>query len=77
MPERDLDLIERIEHLAHQEHELFDRESRGEASTRERARLREIQDQLDDCYEMLRQRRARRAAGLAEAIAPATADDRG
>lgn len=77
MLERDLDLIQRIEHLAHQEHELFDKESRGEASTRERAGLREIQDQLDDCYEMLRQRRARRAAGLAEATAPASAEDSG
>jgi hypothetical protein len=62
MAEPDLGVIERIEQLAHEEHALFHKESRGEASTREHARLKEIQDQLDECYEVLRQRRARRAA---------------
>lgn len=60
----DQDVIERIEALAHEEHELFGKESRGEASTRERARLKEIEVQLDQLYDLLRQRRARRAAGL-------------
>ncbi len=60
----DKDVIERIESLAHEEHELFGKESRGEASTRERARLKEIEVQLDQLYDLLRQRRARRAAGL-------------
>ena len=60
----DRDVIERIEALAHEEHELFGKESRGEASTRERERLKEIEVQLDQLYDLLRQRRARRAAGL-------------
>lgn len=60
----DKDVIERIEALAHEEHELFGKESRGEASTRERERLKEIEIQLDQLYDLLRQRRARRAAGL-------------
>ncbi len=60
----DRDVIERIEGLAHEEHELFGKEARGEASTRERARLKEIEVQLDQLYDLLRQRRARRAAGL-------------
>lgn len=60
----DTDVIERIEQLAHEEHELYGKESRGEASTRERARLKEIEVQLDQLYDLLRQRRARRAAGL-------------
>lgn len=60
----DQNVIDRIEALAHEEHELFDRESRGEATTQERARLKEIQEQLDRMYDLLRQRRARRAAGL-------------
>lgn len=72
MAEPDLDVIERIERLAHEEHALFDKESRGEASRRERARLKEIQDQLDECYEVLRERRARRAAGLEELAVPAS-----
>ncbi len=60
----DQEVIDRIEALAHEEHELFDRESRGEASGQERARLKEIQEQLDTMYDLLRQRRARRSAGL-------------
>ncbi len=61
---QDQGVIDRIEELAHEEHALFDKESRGEASTRERARLKEIELQLDQLYDLLRQRRARRAAGL-------------
>jgi hypothetical protein len=60
----DQEVIDRIESLANEEHELFAKESRGEASTRERARLKEIEIQLDQLYDLLRQRRARRAAGL-------------
>jgi hypothetical protein len=64
MPERDQDVIDRIEQLAHEEHTLFEKESQGEASSHERERLKEIEVQLDQCYDLLRQRRARRAAGL-------------
>jgi hypothetical protein len=60
----DQDVIQQIEDLAHEEHTLFDKEARGEASTRERARLKEIELQLDQLYDLLRQRRARRSAGL-------------
>lgn len=60
----DREVIERIEALAREEHALFEREARGEAGTAERARLREIEVQLDQLYDLLRQRRARRAAGL-------------
>ncbi|HEX9122647.1 MAG TPA: DUF2630 family protein [Actinomycetota bacterium] len=60
----DEDVIARINELAHEEHELFERESRGQAAPRERARLKEIEVQLDQCYDVLHQRRARRAAGL-------------
>lgn len=64
MPQQDRDVIEQIERLAHEEHDLFGKESRAQASTRERERLKEIQTQLDECYDLLRRRRARRAAGL-------------
>ena len=64
MADQDADVIEQIEQLAHEEHALFGKESRSEASTRERSRLKEIEVQLDQCYDLLRQRRARRAAGL-------------
>ncbi|MGZ4155167.1 MAG: DUF2630 family protein, partial [Actinomycetota bacterium] len=36
----------------------------GEASRAERKRLQEMVVQLDQCYDLLHQRRARRAAGL-------------
>ena len=32
MPEQDQDVIDRIEQLAHEEHTLFEKESRGEAT---------------------------------------------
>jgi hypothetical protein len=60
----DEDLITRINDLAHEEHQLFEKESEGRASTRERERLKEIEVQLDQCWDLLHQRRARRSAGL-------------
>ena len=60
----DEDVIEQINRLAEEEHALFERESRGEASRAERARLQEIAVRLDQCYDLLHQRRARRSAGL-------------
>ena len=68
--EDDKELIEHIEQLAHEEHELFDRESRGEASTKERARLKEIERELETSYDLLRARRARRSAGLDPDVEP-------
>ena len=60
----DLDVIERINRLAHEEHEIFGRESRGEASEEERQRLKRLEVTLDQCWDLLHQRRARRDAGL-------------
>jgi len=68
--EEDKELIGRIEQLAHEEHALFDKESRGEASTKERARLKEIEGELESSYDLLRARRARRAAGLDPDVEP-------
>ncbi|MGZ5291760.1 MAG: DUF2630 family protein [Actinomycetota bacterium] len=64
MTGQDREVIDRIEQLAHEEHALFEKESRAEASTRERERLKEIAVQLDQAYDLLRHRRARRSAGL-------------
>ena len=60
----DEDIITRINDLAHEEHQLFEKESKGRASTRERERLKEIEVQLDQCWDLLHQRRARRSAGM-------------
>jgi Protein of unknown function (DUF2630) len=59
----DADLIARINELAGEEHELFQREGRGEASDVDRERLADLQVTLDQCWDLLHQRRARRAAG--------------
>jgi uncharacterized protein DUF2630 len=59
----DADLLARINDLAGEEHELFQREGRGEASDADRERLAELQVTLDQCWDLLHQRRARRDAG--------------
>jgi len=53
-----------IEQLVAEEHELWERESSGTASDLDRERLKAVQVQLDTCWDLLRQRRARRSAGL-------------
>ena len=60
----DQTLIDRINELAHQEHELFEKESRGEASDQEREQLKRLEVTLDQAWDLLHQRRARRDAGL-------------
>jgi hypothetical protein len=61
---QDEDVIGRINQLATEEHELFERESRGEASEGDRQRIERLQVTLDQCWDLLHQRRARRNAGL-------------
>jgi hypothetical protein len=59
----DTDVTSRINELAAEEHELFQREGRGEATDADRERLAELQVMLDQWWDLLHQRRARRAAG--------------
>jgi hypothetical protein len=54
----------RIEELVAEEHDLWERESRGLASDEDRRRLAAVKVSLDQCWDLLRQRRALRAAGL-------------
>ncbi len=58
------DVLGRIQELAHEEHELREREGHAQLSDEERARLRWIEERLDQCWDFLRQRRARARAGL-------------
>jgi hypothetical protein len=60
----DEDVLGTINRLATEEHELFQREGRGEASDADRERLQQLEVQLDQCWDLLHQRRARRSAGL-------------
>jgi hypothetical protein len=56
-------VMERINEIAHEEHQLWEKEGRGEITDAERERLRELGVTLDQCWDLLHQRRARRAAG--------------
>jgi hypothetical protein len=53
-----------VRQVAGEEQELFAKERGGSASDAECRRLRRLQDELDGCWDLLRQRRARREAGL-------------
>lgn len=53
-----------IEQLVAEEHELWERESSGNATDEDRRRMKAVQVSLDQCWDLLRQRRARRNAGL-------------
>ena len=53
-----------ISELVDQEHDLQARSSEGEGLSEDDAqRLRRVEVQLDQCWDLLRQRRARRHAG--------------
>jgi len=56
----DQSVLKHIKGLAEEEHRLFEQESLAEADT---AKLKKIQVELDQCWDLLRQRQAKRAAG--------------
>jgi Protein of unknown function (DUF2630) len=53
-----------IEQMVEEEHELWRRESDGTATDLDRRRLAELKVALDQCWDLLRQRRALRESGL-------------
>ena len=57
----DRDILNRIEELVEDERALREAEDLGEVGV---ARLRSIEVALDEAWDLLRQRRARREAGL-------------
>jgi hypothetical protein len=61
----DEELFERIKELVGEEHHLESKASPGvPLSDDDEARLRDLEVRLDQCWDLLRQRRARRDAGL-------------
>jgi hypothetical protein len=58
-----------IEQLVAEEHELWERESTGTADDADRRKLQQLKVSLDQCWDLLRQRRALREAGLDESVA--------
>ena len=52
-----------IEELVAEEHELWQREASGDATEADRQRMEQLKVSLDQCWDLLRQRRALREAG--------------
>ena len=52
-----------IDRMVDEEHQLWEREAAGNATDADRRRLEELRVWLDQCWDLLRQRRARRDAG--------------
>jgi hypothetical protein len=61
----DTEILKHITELVDEEHKLTNlAEQEGGMSEEEHARLKSLEISLDQCWDLLRQRRARRAAGL-------------
>jgi hypothetical protein len=63
-PTDDASIHAEIERLVAEEHELWQRESDGGFGEDDRRRLDSLAVALDQCWDLLRQRRALRRAGL-------------
>jgi hypothetical protein len=64
LPMDDKDILGRIDDLIKTEHDLRSRLASGELSSdQEQDQLRATEEQLDQCWDLLRQRRARREFG--------------
>ena len=59
----DTQIHERIENLVAEEHELYDRVGEGGLNADEHNRLESLKVSLDQCWDLLRQRRAAREFG--------------
>jgi hypothetical protein len=59
----DQEIVDRINALAEQEHRLEEAHVGEGLTPEEEAELRTIEVSLDQCWDLLRQRRARRGAG--------------
>ncbi|GAA4486910.1 DUF2630 family protein [Actinoallomurus oryzae] len=61
---QDSEILGRIHSLVDEEHTLRERLQKGDlAAEEEHQRLRSLEEALDQCWDLLRQRRARRDAG--------------
>jgi hypothetical protein len=60
---KDDEILQNIEDMVNEEHQLLERES-GTLTEEDRLRIHQLEVSLDQCWDLLRQRRARRHAGL-------------
>jgi hypothetical protein len=59
----DVEIVQRIGELADEEHRLERSHAGKDLSDEEHERLRAVEVALDQCWDLLRQRRARRSVG--------------
>ncbi len=59
----DNQVLAHIKELVDEEHDLLQREASGEVTDPDHARRRALEEQLDQLWDLLRQRRARREFG--------------
>lgn len=59
----DPNILKRIGELVDEEHAIFEREGSGSPGAGDHVRLREVQITLDQCWDLLRRRRANREFG--------------
>ena len=72
----DEQILGRIDELVAEEQRLHELSSHGDAlSAEDRERLAQVELGLDQCWDLLRQRRARRNAGLDPEAAPVRSTD--
>jgi hypothetical protein len=60
----DQPVLTHIQELVKEEHRLYEQGERGAGGDTDHQRLANIQLELDQCWDLLRQRRALRGAGL-------------
>ncbi|GHO89607.1 DUF2630 family protein [Dictyobacter formicarum] len=61
---KDNEILQHIQELVNEEHHLLQLEEEGKIQGDQRQRVKELEVGLDQCWDLLRQRRARRNAGL-------------
>ncbi len=59
----DQGILHQITTLVNEEHELLQKEESGELHGDQHGRMKELEVKLDQCWDLLRQRRARRQFG--------------
>jgi len=59
----DKEVLDHIQRLVDEEHELLEKGEAPGLQEEDRGRLRELEVSLDQCWDLLRQRRARREFG--------------
>ena len=60
----DTEILKHITELVNEEHQLMNQAESGGLDDSEHARMKTLEVSLDQCWDLLRQRRARRHAGL-------------